>query len=98
MEEKRRERLLEELNLQLPTLYKISEYIYENPELAFQEEKAAQILCEYLSENGFSVKRTRRAFYSLPGHLGHPGKQNKYKISHTPPNMMHFRSRPRMRP
>lgn len=80
MEEKRRERLLEELNLQLPTLYKISEYIYENPELAFQEEKAAQILCEYLSENGFSVEKglggLSTAFRAT---WDSPGKQNKYK-------------------
>ena len=38
-------------------LEKVSSYIFENPELAFHEEKAQQALCKLLENNGFQVTR-----------------------------------------
>lgn len=57
MEEKHRKKLVAELERQLAKLKQISKYIYDNPELAFQEEMAANTLCEYLADNGFDVEK-----------------------------------------
>lgn len=40
----------------MPKLNQVSKFIYENPELAFEEKKACQKLTEILRENGFHVE------------------------------------------
>ena len=38
-------------------VFQLSTYIYENPEIAFEEEKACHVLCESLEKHGFEVAR-----------------------------------------
>jgi len=45
------------VQLQRPRLIELSLKIHANPELAFQEEKAAAWLTGYLEENGFDIER-----------------------------------------
>ena len=47
----------EKIEEQHSRLGEISHEIHSNPELGFKEEKAAELLCNYLEENGFSVER-----------------------------------------
>lgn len=37
-------------------LWKLASYIHANPEIAFEEKKAAHALSSYLQEQGFAVK------------------------------------------
>ncbi|XP_077536646.1 xaa-Arg dipeptidase-like [Haemaphysalis longicornis] len=54
-------------------LYKLSQFLCENPELALQEFKAHDRLCEFLEHRGFAVKRQHlletafRAEFLAPG-------------------------------
>ncbi len=41
----------------MPKLNQVSKFIYENPELAFEEKQACEKLTEILGENGFHVER-----------------------------------------
>lgn len=45
------------LDSRLDELWDIAKYIHANPELAFEEEEACRIQCEFLSENGFEIER-----------------------------------------
>lgn len=40
-----------------PEILEISDYIFDNPELAFQEYKAVDVLTAYLQKNGFTVDK-----------------------------------------
>ncbi|PAV28378.1 peptidase M20 [Virgibacillus profundi] len=44
------------LDSRLDELWDIAKYVHSNPELGYQEEKACQIQCEFLRENGFKVE------------------------------------------
>ncbi|MFK9094359.1 M20 family metallopeptidase [Bacillus salipaludis] len=45
------------LDSRLDELWEMAQYIHANPELAFQEEEACRVQCEFLLENGFEVER-----------------------------------------
>lgn len=45
------------LDSKMDELWKVAQFIHANPELAFQEEKACKIQCDYLEDNDFDVKR-----------------------------------------
>ncbi|AIF44528.1 M20 family metallopeptidase [Virgibacillus sp. SK37] len=44
------------LDSRLDELWEIAKYVHSNPELGYKEEKACQIQCEFLRENGFKVE------------------------------------------
>lgn len=48
--------LIEEVENQRESLVEISRKIHSNPELGFHEEKAAELLTDYLKGNGFAVE------------------------------------------
>jgi len=54
---KLKEKLRAELEIRRSELVRLSLNIHDNPELGFQEVKAASWLSEYLKSNGFSVER-----------------------------------------
>ena len=41
----------------LPELYQLSDLIFQNPEIAYEEVKASNWLSSFLKENGFNVKQ-----------------------------------------
>lgn len=41
----------------LPGLHELADRIFENPEIAYEEEKASRWIAEYLEERGFQVER-----------------------------------------
>ncbi|MDA1001437.1 MAG: M20 family metallopeptidase, partial [bacterium] len=41
----------------LPRLYQISDHIFQNPEIGYEEENASAWLTSFLEDNGFSVER-----------------------------------------
>ena len=45
------------LDSQMTDLWKLSRYIWENPEMAFEEHKACEAQCAYLEQAGFAVER-----------------------------------------
>lgn len=47
--------IIDEVDRLQPELLKVSKYIFDNPELAFHEEKASKLLSEKLAENGFDT-------------------------------------------
>lgn len=49
--------LLEKLNLVKDDMIKISDYIFDNPEVGLVEIKASKILTDYLNEHGFHVEK-----------------------------------------
>lgn len=49
--------LLEKLNLVKNDMIKISDYIFDNPEVGLVEIKASKILTDYLNEHGFHVEK-----------------------------------------
>ncbi len=55
--EKFKSLVVKEVEAQRNRLGEISLKIHDNPELGFEEEKAAELLSGYLEENGFSVER-----------------------------------------
>jgi len=55
--EKLKEKLRAELEIRRSELVRLSLNIHDNPELGFQEVKAASWLSNYLKSNGFSVER-----------------------------------------
>ena len=52
-----KERAVSAIETQRDELIKISSAIHSQPELAFQEHKAAALLCDALAARGFTVKR-----------------------------------------
>ncbi len=46
-----------EVDSLMPLLKQVSKFIYENPELAFEEKKASTRLMEILEEDGFEIER-----------------------------------------
>ena len=49
--------IVSELDANLKQLSELSLKIHDNPELGFQEVKAAEWLTGYLEENGFTIER-----------------------------------------
>ena len=47
----------------LDDVFEIAKYIYENPELGYEEVKAAEALCQAFKESGFQVEK---GIYGLP--------------------------------
>src|SRR5690349_23388587 len=52
-----KQRIAEEVRRLHPQLIKTSHTLHENPEIRFQEHKAAEILTNELEEQGFDVER-----------------------------------------
>ncbi|MDK2823660.1 MAG: hypothetical protein PWQ67_2209 [Clostridia bacterium] len=50
-------KVLEFIDANQEELKNISDYIFDNPELAFEEYKAVEILTEKLKENGFTIEK-----------------------------------------
>lgn len=48
--------LLKSVDLLLPELNSISDFIFDNPEIGLQEYKASKVLTDYLEKNGFSIE------------------------------------------
>jgi amidohydrolase len=61
--EKSKASVISEVDAQYHQLTELSLKIHSNPELGFQETKAAGWLTQYLEKNGF---RTERGFYEIP--------------------------------
>lgn len=53
--EKVKEKIFDSISKMTPELLNMSDYIFDNPELAFKEFKAADVLTGYLREKGFQV-------------------------------------------
>lgn len=49
--------IIEEIDSKKDELVKLSQYIWENPELGYKEIKAKEALCNYLEKQGFEVNR-----------------------------------------
>ena len=49
--------ILEEIDLKTPELIQMSKYIWENPEIGYQEFKAVEVITNYLEKQGFLVER-----------------------------------------
>ena len=45
------------IDAKTPKMTEMADFIFDNPELGLQEHKASTMLCDYLEENGFSVRR-----------------------------------------
>ncbi|TWH78144.1 M20 family metallopeptidase [Sedimentibacter saalensis] len=52
-----KEKLFDSINAQKGKLIEIADYIFDNPELSFNEVKASKVLEDYLEEEGFMVER-----------------------------------------
>lgn len=52
-----KEKLFDNINKQKNKLIEIADYIFDNPELSFKEEKASKVLEDYLEDKGFKVER-----------------------------------------
>lgn len=52
-----KEKLFDNINKQNKKLIEIADYIFDNPELSFKEEKASKVLEDYLEDKGFKVER-----------------------------------------
>ncbi|HEY93484.1 MAG TPA: M20 family metallopeptidase [Dehalococcoidia bacterium] len=55
--DKMKKSIIDEVENQRRSLKEISRKIHSNPELGFHEEQAAELLTDYLKENGFTVER-----------------------------------------
>ncbi|KAH9375383.1 hypothetical protein HPB48_007840 [Haemaphysalis longicornis] len=66
-------------------LYKLSRFLCENPELALQEFKAHDRLCEFLEHRGFAVKRQHLLETAFRAEFHAPGGSNA-NLSHLPYN------------
>lgn len=51
------DKIMEEIDSKKDELVKLSQYIWENPELGYEEFKAKEVLCDYLEKEGFEVNR-----------------------------------------
>ncbi|MGF6907098.1 M20 family metallopeptidase [Fusobacterium sp. PH5-44] len=49
--------LFEKLNLVKNDMIKISDYIFDNPEIGLEEVKASKILTDYLEDHGFQIEK-----------------------------------------
>ncbi len=72
-----KERLKQEVDAIADELKALSKKLYDHPEVAFQEYKACQWICDYLEEKNFQVKRgagnVETAFYAkIPSHESAP--------------------------
>lgn len=45
------------LDDQMDRLWEIAQYVHENPEICYEEYKACEVQCQYLSSMGFQVKK-----------------------------------------
>lgn len=52
-----KEKLFDSINAKKGKLIEIADYIFDNPELSFNEVKASKVLEDYLEEEGFMVER-----------------------------------------
>ncbi len=58
MEKEQAKRLMDcYLDEQMDVLWDMARYIHANPELGFQEFKAAEVQCDFLEQHGFQVER-----------------------------------------
>lgn len=51
------EEILRSIEEIMPQLSHIAKTLYENPEIGGEEKLASRLLCEFLTENGFSVEK-----------------------------------------
>ena len=51
------EEILRSIEEIMPQLSHIAKTLYENPEIGCEEKLASRLLCEFLTENGFSVEK-----------------------------------------
>lgn len=51
-----KERIFQHIDRSGPRLIEMADYIFDNPELGFEEHKAARLLADYLGEHGFAVE------------------------------------------
>ena len=72
-----KERIFEEIDRQKERLCEMADTIFDHPECDGEEMMAADLLCGYLAENGFSVEKR------LPGRVPQRGKRGS--PPHRPP-------------
>ena len=65
-----KKRLCAEVEALAGDLYKVSEFLYNNPEIGYQEFKACEFLCRFMEERGFKSERgtggVQTAFLARP--------------------------------
>ena len=58
-----KDKIVNSVESNLPELYRIRTYLYENPEVGGKEEKSSRILIDTLREHGFTVTED---FHKIP--------------------------------
>jgi metal-dependent amidase/aminoacylase/carboxypeptidase family protein len=63
-------RICAEVDTLASDLYAVSEYLYHNPEIGYQEFKACKFLSRFMEERGFKLERgtegVQKAFLARP--------------------------------